>query len=536
MSTPISFYKRPLPPHLIPFCSTEGKQIFTEALLDGTMNGFFPLIEQLNTQQEPAYCGLSTLATVLNALGLDPNRRWKGPWRWYAEELLDCCVPLETVQKQGISLDEFQCLAQCNAVRCDLYRPLLKTSDEKSSSSSSGAENGGNDLNEEKKKQNDKEEEKSLEHFRACILKSMTNGSDHSMAEELSKQQSGRHNCVEEPPTGDNNNNDENDDDENNMSSKNNVLPGPFVVVSFDRSVLMQTGTGHFSPIGGYHRKRDLALVLDSARFKYPCYWVDLKLLFDSLKPVDPVTNKSRGYLVLHRVGKSCRSALYPAFCQIYPKHSWQDLVENIRHVVRVLLESDATDLTDLVKLFVQQLETNVTNIIQPFSSLSPLVNQSSNNGDGSQVTTDGQEETLNQEHMSALSDLFYQIKKTEVFQYIRGNNSTNVTNSAVDCKKTCCSKARSLNAGISSSEDVRAILLSVLFLGIPMTLFRESEAKDIDNAKRIKQIYLSSRQEWTDCPQSTTCTQCSEEIDNVRKQLETVSRMVESKHLQDKN
>ncbi|PNH12509.1 Glutathione gamma-glutamylcysteinyltransferase 3 [Tetrabaena socialis] len=42
------------------------------------------------------------------------------------------------------------------------------------------------------------------------------------------------------------------------------------IVVSYSRKAFLQTGDGHFSPIGGYHRERDLVLVLDVARFKYP--------------------------------------------------------------------------------------------------------------------------------------------------------------------------------------------------------------------------------------------------------------------------
>ncbi len=36
--------------------------------------------------------------------------------------------------------------------------------------------------------------------------------------------------------------------------SKNDSL----VVVSYDRRGLKQTGTGHYSPIGGYHPQKDL--------------------------------------------------------------------------------------------------------------------------------------------------------------------------------------------------------------------------------------------------------------------------------------
>ena len=44
-----------------------------------------------STQDEPAFCGLASLSMVLNALAIDPRRPWKGVWRWFNEELLDCC-------------------------------------------------------------------------------------------------------------------------------------------------------------------------------------------------------------------------------------------------------------------------------------------------------------------------------------------------------------------------------------------------------------------------------------------------------------
>ena len=42
------------------------------------MEGFFKLISYYQTQSEPAYCGLATLSMVLNALSIDPGRKWKG--------------------------------------------------------------------------------------------------------------------------------------------------------------------------------------------------------------------------------------------------------------------------------------------------------------------------------------------------------------------------------------------------------------------------------------------------------------------------
>lgn len=45
--------------------------------------------------------------------------------------------------------------------------------------------------------------------------------------------------------------------------------PTSFLIVSYNRQVLGQTGTGHFSPIGAYDEASDHVLVLDTARFKY---------------------------------------------------------------------------------------------------------------------------------------------------------------------------------------------------------------------------------------------------------------------------
>ena len=42
-------------------------------------------------QDEPAFCGLTSISMVLNALCIDPRRTWKGAWRYFHEAMLDCC-------------------------------------------------------------------------------------------------------------------------------------------------------------------------------------------------------------------------------------------------------------------------------------------------------------------------------------------------------------------------------------------------------------------------------------------------------------
>lgn len=117
-----SFYRRVLPTSCVEFSSEEGKKLFKDALQNGNLGSYFLLAEQFNTQSEPAYCGLATLTMILNALSIDPGRTWKGPWRWFSEEMLECCAPLDVVQKSGITFSEFICIAQCNGCHIEAYR------------------------------------------------------------------------------------------------------------------------------------------------------------------------------------------------------------------------------------------------------------------------------------------------------------------------------------------------------------------------------------------------------------------------------
>ncbi len=71
------------------------------------------------------------------------------------------------------------------------------------------------------------------------------------------------------------------------------------VVAAYDRAAMGQTGSGHFSPIGGYHFRRDRALILDVARFKYPSHWVSAEQLWRAMKRMDPTTGLARGWLII---------------------------------------------------------------------------------------------------------------------------------------------------------------------------------------------------------------------------------------------
>ena len=213
-------YRRPLPKGLIAFSSVEGRAVFQQALLQGNMANYFPLIEQFTTQAEPAFCGISSLVMVLNALEIDPGRVWKGPWRWFDENLTDCCDQIPQIKKVGVSFHQLTRLARCNGLKVDAYF----------------------------------HSETELGLFRQQLA-------------DVARTSSGKH-----------------------------------MIVSYSRSGLEQTGGGHFSPIGAYHAERDLVLILDVARFKYPPYWVSVTSLWQAMAEKDSLTDRSRGYFLCEKL------------------------------------------------------------------------------------------------------------------------------------------------------------------------------------------------------------------------------------------
>ncbi len=249
-----TFYRRALPAPAIALSSERGRALFRDALGEGTLEGYFALAEQFHTQSEPAWCGLGTLVIVLNAMAIDPGRVWKGPWRWYSEEMLDCCKSVEAVKRDGINFDELACVARCNGADVDASR--------------------GDTL--------------SLDAFRAAIL-----------------------GAAQQP--GD-----------------------PHAVVSYSRAELGQTGDGHFSPVAGLHGGLDLALILDTARFKYPPHWVPVEALWRATQRIDAATGQARGLLLFRRAEH--RGALCSLSCH---QREWAPIRRWLRNDARQLLAKE---------------------------------------------------------------------------------------------------------------------------------------------------------------------------------------------------
>lgn len=219
-----TFYRRPLPDTCVAFSSPEGRRLFGAALHEGGLKSYFQLAEHYVTQAEPAFCGLSTLSMCLNALGVDPGVRWKGVWRWYDEEVLVCCVPIERFKETGMSFDEFSSLARCNGVGVQEWRAM----------------------------------DSDIGHFRR-LLESVTLDDGGALADS----------CPFSASTA---------IEEGSVEFKNSPAAGEgsdesrqILVASYDRRVFGQTGEGHFSPVAAYCPSRDKVLMMDVARFKCVC-------------------------------------------------------------------------------------------------------------------------------------------------------------------------------------------------------------------------------------------------------------------------
>jgi hypothetical protein len=74
-----------------------------------------------------------------------------------------------------------------------------------------------------------------------------------------------------------------------------------YVIVNFLRSRIGQDGGGHFSPLGAYDAKSDRFLVLDTARYKYPPFWVKAGDLWEAMNTVDASAKMKRGFLIVGR-------------------------------------------------------------------------------------------------------------------------------------------------------------------------------------------------------------------------------------------
>lgn len=131
------------------------------------------------------------------------------------------------------------------------------------------------------------------------------------------------------------------------------------MAVSYSRAALGQTGSGHFSPVGGYSSYGNAGgyvLILDVARFKYPSYWVSVESLYESLRPVDPVTKQPRGYSLLRRPAVKAKEDERLLLNLGFTKATWPGWFEGLVDRVSVLGEdASMEEVTKVVGRYVSE-------------------------------------------------------------------------------------------------------------------------------------------------------------------------------------
>ncbi|KAF0911632.1 hypothetical protein E2562_011640 [Oryza meyeriana var. granulata] len=188
------------------------------------------------------------------------------------------------------------------------------------------------------------------------------------------------------------------------------------LIASYHRKPFQQTGTGHFSPIGGYHAGRDMALILDVARFKYPPHWVPLPLLWEAMNTTDEATGLLRGFMLISRHTAS-PSLLYTVSCR---DESWKSMAKYCMEDVPDLLKNESVDnVPALLSCLVKSLPANAGNLIK-------WVIEVRRKEEGGSGLSKEEKERLILKEM-----ILQQVRDTELFRLVRELQYT---------KQPCCS------------------------------------------------------------------------------------------------
>lgn len=125
-----SVLRRMLPGNLVALSSSQGRTRLMEAMSSGSAESYWSLSEHFVNQSDPAFCGVTTLVTVLNSLSVDPHVRWRGGWRYFGDETVllgRCCYDIERIRRIGIDMIDFERLARCQGLKVKRREPTSLT-------------------------------------------------------------------------------------------------------------------------------------------------------------------------------------------------------------------------------------------------------------------------------------------------------------------------------------------------------------------------------------------------------------------------
>lgn len=74
--------------------------------------------------------------------------------------------------------------------------------------------------------------------------------------------------------------------------------PNQRVLALYDRKVLHQVGSGHWSPIAAYDASSDSYLIMDVSKFKYPPVWVQADVFYEAMMTFTDA-GQPRGFIII---------------------------------------------------------------------------------------------------------------------------------------------------------------------------------------------------------------------------------------------
>lgn len=322
----ISVYKRTKPSIGISFNTKRSNELVTQCLTSGYYQSFYSLISQFHTQTHPSYCAISCLVMILNSFSIDPHKKWKGIWRWYSEDTVNC-VDLTMIERNGMNLEEFNIVSKCNNLYTSVFRPDEDEDKTKDYLYNTILSYKTNHLHKQNKQNKENKENTHLlgcnTHHYKYSSHNKTTSIKHDITNKYCKDtyinsyRLGNYDMFETACV---------------LSSRRE---GIITACSYYRKALNQTGDGHFSVIALYNPFSKDVLMLDVARFKYQSLWVPVRKVYDSFKSKDKTTELSRGFLLCGRY-----FYMNPDICRV----TLVDELSNVRCVYEEVLRSISND------------------------------------------------------------------------------------------------------------------------------------------------------------------------------------------------
>ncbi|XP_021763267.1 glutathione gamma-glutamylcysteinyltransferase 1-like isoform X2 [Chenopodium quinoa] len=223
------------------------------------------------------------------------------------------------------------------------------------------------------------------------------------------------------------------------------------MIVSYNRTILKQTGSGHFSPIGGYHAGKDMVLILDVARFKYPPHWVPLTLLWDAMNTVDEATGFYRGFMLLSRPERAS-SILYTLSC----RHDGWDITAMYltKEVPQLVTSEEINSIQDILSVIFTSSPSYLSHIIHWVAEVRRKEDESN---------------FISEEERGRLSikeEVLKQLQETELFKHIivwLSSGAEFVCNANLDghnsidkvASEVCCHDAKVFRGKVGSCNAI---------------------------------------------------------------------------------